>query len=428
MNLTGTKNHWRKLFGLCMLGAAALATPAGASTGADVQRAVRALPANSGAYVWNISEQRAVAQAHSTRSRILASNTKLFTGAAVLARFGTGGRLSTGIYSTVKVKAGTVDGSIFIRGGGDPLFGSNDFVTRNFGSHATLEALADDLKDAGVRRIRGGIYGDQSAFDTRRGTAYSGWARNSDIGGVLGGLIVNKGFARGGYQSNPPRYAAERLRAALKARGVKVTSRTGAKAAPRNATRLASVRSLPTSALVRQMNKPSNNYLAEMLAKIMALPTSAADDDRDGGELRIGAARSTTAMGTRAIERFAASLGSRVQLADGSGLSRHDRAAPHEVVDLLRGMRGRSGAYTDFWASLPIAGVDGTLRNRMHGTAAHKRCRAKTGTLSNVSSLSGYCRNATGDLIAFSIIQNFVSTPAAKAREDRIAALIAALR
>jgi D-alanyl-D-alanine carboxypeptidase/D-alanyl-D-alanine-endopeptidase (penicillin-binding protein 4) len=400
---------------------------ASASTEADVRRAVGTLRGASGAYVFNITEQRRIASRRSARARILASNTKLFTGAAALSRFGTGGRFSTGVYTDAPVADGVVSGSLYIRGGGDPLFGSADYVTRYFGSRATLEQLAKILEAAGIKAVRGGIYGDQRVFDARRGTAYSGWSRSSDIGGVLGGLIVNKGFTSSGYQSNPPAYAAQRLRAALKKNGVKVTSRTGAKAAPRAARRLASVRSLPASALVRQMNKPSNNYLAEMLVKSLALPAASADDDTDGGEVPFGSTRATTKLGADAAEAFASRLGSSVQLSDGSGLSRADRAAPREVVDLLRGMIGRT-AFDDFWASLPIAGVDGTLQNRMRGKAAQKRCRAKTGTLSNVSSLSGYCRSVGGDLIAFSIVQNSVSTPAAKAREDRIASVIAALR
>jgi D-alanyl-D-alanine carboxypeptidase/D-alanyl-D-alanine-endopeptidase (penicillin-binding protein 4) len=417
------------LTGLLALCAALLAfapAHAAASTNADVKRAMTALSGGAGAYAWNITDARAVAGRNPGAGRILASNTKLFTTAAVLARYGTGGRFSTNVYADGSLAAGTLTGDIYLRGGGDPLFGNAAFVTTNFGSGATIEKLAQELEDAGVKKITGQIYGDETVFDSRRGTAYSGFSRNGDIGGMLGGLIANKGFVRGRWQANPPVFAAQRLRSALRNAGITVGSKTGAKSTPTGAKRLASVRSLPMSALVRQMDKPSNNYLAEMLAKSLALPAGAADDDDDGGLVPLGGTSATTASGNNASRQFAATLGSRVNLADGSGLSRSDNAAPREVVDLLRGVQ-KSAAFGDFKAALPIAGVDGTLAARMKRTAAARKCSAKTGTLSNVSSLSGYCTTAGGDLVAFSLLQNRVAPGVARGQQDRVAAQIAAL-
>lgn len=412
-----------------MLLAALLALPgqASATTNTDVKRAMNALSGGAGAYAWNITDGRGVAGRNASYARILASNTKLFTSAAALARYGTGGRFSTGIYATGPLSGGTLTGDIYLRGGGDPLFGNSSFVTSNFGSGATLETLAKNLKSLGIKQITGGVYGDETAFDSRRGTAYSGWGRSTDIGGVLGGLIVNKGFVRGRYQSNPPVFAAQRMRAAIKGAGIKIGSATRAAATPSTARRITSVRSLPMASIVRQMNKPSNNYLAEMLIKSLALPAAAADDDADGGEVALGSSRATTRAGYSAAEKFARSLGSRVRLIDGSGLSRSDHAAPREVVDLLRGMQKKTAAFADYRASLPIAGVDGTLYNRMTRSVAKKKCSAKTGTLSNVSSLSGYCTTTAGDLVAFSIIQNRVSPAAARRQQDRVAGAIAGL-
>ncbi|MFT4048986.1 MAG: D-alanyl-D-alanine carboxypeptidase/D-alanyl-D-alanine-endopeptidase [Solirubrobacterales bacterium] len=403
------------------------ATPASATTSSDVKRAMNALGGGAGAYAWNITDNHAVAGRNASYARILASNTKLFTAAAALDRYGTGGRFSTGVYYDGTLSDGVLTGDLYLRGGGDPLFGNASYVTANFGSGATLETLARNVKSAGIKQVTGTIYGDQSAWDAKRGTAYSNWGRSSDIGGVLGGLIVNKGFVSGRYQGNPPVFAAQRLRAALSSAGVKVSSKTSAANAPTDARRIASVRSLPMSALVRQMDKPSNNYLAESLVKSLAMPSSSADDDSDGGEVPLGAKSATTKAGYSVAEKFAAKLGSKVRMIDGSGLSRSDHAAPREVVDLLRGVQKRV-QFTDFRASLPIAGVDGTLASRMRGSAAYKMCQAKTGTLSNVSSLSGYCTSADGDLIAFSILQNRVSPSAAHGQQDRLAAAIAGLR
>lgn len=417
---------WRQLVLLCAFVVVALPAQASATTNTDVKRAMNRLSGAAGAYAWNVTDGRAVAGRAQSRARILASNTKLFTAAAVLKRYGTGGRFSTGIYTTGTVEGGTLTGDIYLRGGGDPLFGNASFVTDNFGSGATLETLAKNLKATGIKKITGGIHGDESSFDAKRGTAYSGWGRSSDIGGVLGGLIVNKGFVKGRYQSNPPVFAAQQLRAALRSAGVTVGTAADAAKTPADARRLASVRSLPMSALVRQMNKPSNNYLAEMLVKSLALPVASADDDSDGGEVPLTAKRATTKAGYSAAESYAKDHGSRIRIIDGSGLSRSDHAAPREVVDLLRGVQ-RGVAFTDFRASLPIAGVDGTLYNRMRRGAAYKKCQAKTGTLSNVSSLSGYCTTAGGDIVAFSALQNRVSPGAARAQQDRVAAAIAGL-
>lgn len=399
---------------------------AGATTNSDVKRAFNALSGASGAYAYNVTDGKAIAGRNQARARIIASNAKLFTGAAVLARYGTGGRFSTGVFATGSLVGGVLSGDLYLRGGGDPLFGNQNYVTKYFGSRATLEQLAEDLKALGITRVSGTIYGDQSAFDARRGTSYSGWRSSSDIGGLLGGLIVNKGWASGRYQGDPPLYAAKKLRLTLRDAGMSVTTKTGSATTPTSARRLAAVRSLPTSALVRQMNKPSNNYLAEFLVKNLALAAGAADDDSDGGAVPIGAHPASTNSGATRARRFAATLGSRVQLADGSGLSRRDRAAPREVVDLLRGMTPLV-AFKDFRASLPIAGVDGTLASRMRRGSAYKQCQAKTGTLSNVSSLSGYCTTSGGDLVAFSILQNSVAPATARAQQDRVAANLAAL-
>jgi D-alanyl-D-alanine carboxypeptidase/D-alanyl-D-alanine-endopeptidase (penicillin-binding protein 4) len=410
----------------CMIMFALVPVRAGASTSADVKRAMTALSGGSGAYAFNISDGHAIAGRNAGAGRIMASNTKLFTTAAVLARYGTGGRFSTGVWANGSLVGGVLTGDLYLRGGGDPLFGTAAFVTTNFGSSATIEKLADGLKSAGVTKVTGQIYGDESVFDARRGSAYSGYARNGDIGGQLGGLMVNKGWVSGRWQANPPVYAAQRLRSAIRSVGIAVGSKTAAGTTPVGSKRLASVRSLPMSALVRQMDKPSNNYLAEMLAKSLAMPVSAADDDDDGGLVPLGNTSATTASGNSVSRRHAESFGATVNLSDGSGLSRADNAAPREVVDLLRGVQ-KTVAFTDFKAALPIAGVDGTLASRMRRTSAYRRCSAKTGTLSNVSALSGYCTTAGGDLVAFSILQNRVSPAAAHGQQDRVAAQIAAL-
>ncbi len=127
--------------------------------------------------------------------------------------------------------------------------------------------------------------------------------------------------------------------------------------------------------LIRLTNKPSDNFFAETLVKDLA---------RQAGGV------GTTARGARIAAGFARRLGARATLVDGSGLSRGNRASPASIVRLLGAMYRRDD-YDPFVDSLPIAGQDGTLFDRMRRGPAKFHCRGKTGTLSNVSALSGYC-------------------------------------
>jgi len=164
---------------------------------------------------------------------------------------------------------------------------------------------------------------------------------------------------------------------------------------------------------VRATNKASSNYFAEMLLKAL----SAADGDKG-----------STPDGARDAYAFARRLGSTPRLRDGSGLSRGNRASPQDVVELLDEMRDRS-EFSAFFGSLSIAGVDGTLAESNHRglrrAPARRRCRGKTGTISGVSALSGYCRSVSGDTIVFSILSNGVNVNSAKRIEDRIVQAIA---
>lgn len=403
----------------------ALAGPAGASTPADVRAHVKRLSGGAGAFVVDVEANRRVASRNAGTKRIIASNAKLYTAAAVLEKFGPEGRFSTGLWTDGTINGSVLNGDVYLRGGGDPLFGSADYVGKNFGSRATAERLALNLFSLGVTEITGRVIGDSRVFDSKRGTAKYGYNANWEIGGVLSGLAFNKGLAKGRFQGDPARYAAERMRAALRSAGIRVGTRITTGRTPSDASRVVFVPSLPMSALVRQMNKPSNNYLAEMLVKSLGMPAAAASET--GGTVPLGFTGATTRGGTSFARRHSSSLGGVVALADGSGLSRSDRAAPREVTDLLRSLAGRDD-FATFEESLAIAGIDGTLAKRMRGTSAQRRCKGKTGTLSNVSALSGYCQTAGGRRVAFAILQNVVAPYNARAQQDRLVASIAALR
>ncbi|HLM26102.1 MAG TPA: D-alanyl-D-alanine carboxypeptidase/D-alanyl-D-alanine-endopeptidase [Thermoleophilaceae bacterium] len=386
-----------------------------ASLRKTLTRQIRAAGRFSGAYVANATENRGVFRFRADRARILASNTKLFTTAAALARFGSDGHLATTVRGEGNLEPdGTWRGSLYLVGGGDPTFGSRSFGSRNYGAGGAVEDLATALQGAGIRRVSGRIVGDETAFDGRRGGPSSGY-RTSGYVGPLSGLAFNRGLATEsgrGFQSRPALFAAARLHSALGRRGigVAVSPRTGD--APAATTELASEQSPEMARLAMLTNRPSDNFFAEMLLKDVGLHA-------DG--------RGTTGGGARAAVAFARALGARPRLADGSGLSRRNRASPRSVVRLLLGMRrrGEGDAYTE---SLAIAGRNGTLRSRMRRGPARRKCRAKTGTISGVSTLSGYCRARSRQVYAFSFLMNGVSPSGARRIQDRMAQAVAGVR
>jgi D-alanyl-D-alanine carboxypeptidase/D-alanyl-D-alanine-endopeptidase (penicillin-binding protein 4) len=399
--------------------------PAPAATGTDLRKAEAALSSRlasemraagrfSGARVVNLTDGRPVFRWRQSTPRTLASNTKLFTTAASLARFGTEGTLGTEVLGRGQLEEdGVWRGDLYLRGGGDPTFGSSGFTRRAYGSRATVDALAAALDELGVRRVSGRVVGDESRFDSLRGGPDSGYGTSIWVG-PLSALAYNRGLADEhgrSFQTNPPLFAAARLDHALERRGVRVQRAPAVGRTPAGSEVLASVDSPPMERLVRITNKGSDNFFAEMLLKGLA---------------RQASGRGTTAGGARLVARFARRLGAPAHLVDGSGLSRANRASPARVVRLLSAMEDRD-EFDAFLDSLPIAGRDGTLRDRIRGGPAHDRCSAKTGTLSNVSVLSGYCESRSGDLYAFSILMNAVYPVGARRIQDRMVQAIAAI-
>ena len=406
---------------IALLAAALLALAPAAAAAQDQDLMVKRLTSQmrlaggyAGAYVADVSgpAPRQVFHWREHTSRILASNTKLFTTTAALARFGDDGTLTTQVLGAGELDAdGIYRGSIYLRGGGDPTFGSRRFTDRSYGGGANVQDLADTLQEAGITRITGRVYGDESAFDSLRGGPDSGYGVSIWVG-PLSGLSYNRGlFTEGGrgFQANPPAFAAARLDDALEARDIPVRLKPRAGVAPAGAAVLATEDSPPMSRILRLTNKPSDNFFAETLSK-------------DLGRLTGGVG--TTAKGTRVATRFARTLGARPHLVDGSGLARGNRASPSSIVKLLTAMYRRDD-YDIFVDSLPIAGSDGTLFDRMRRGPAHRRCHGKTGTLSNVSTLSGYCEARSGTDYAYSILMNGVYPTGARRLQDRMLQAIA---
>ncbi len=367
----------------------------------------------SGGYVLDTTTGRTLASVRADVPRIPASVNKLYTSTTALLRYGPDATLQTRVLGVGTLDdAGTWHGDLYLRGGGDPTFGSASFNRLAYGLGATVSTLAARVRAAGILRVVGRVRGDESLLDRLRGGPSSGYGLDLDVGGPLAGLLYNRGLARedgSALQREPAKFAAQQLTRELRRVRVRVTHGPAIGTAPAAAEEVASVDSPTIATLARLTLVPSDNLLAEMLLK--------------GLGARFGGAGSTTA-GVRVVRRTLARYGVRPQIADGSGLSRSNRTSPRQVVMLLNELR----ADTALRAALPVAGRSGTLVDRMRHTSAQDSCQAKTGTLSNVSALAGYCRTPNGHLLAFAFIENLVYTPLAKAAEDRLVIALARTR
>jgi serine-type D-Ala-D-Ala carboxypeptidase/endopeptidase (penicillin-binding protein 4) len=347
--------------------------------------------------------------------RLLASNMKLFTTATALSRLGPESRIATKMLSDGRLDPGGIlHGSLYLQGAGDPALGTPTFYNGYLAGLGTnLFALVPQIRAAGIRSITGRLYADDTIFDRRRGVADSGYATSSYIG-PLSGLAFNSGFSgatsSSGFASDPAKLAASKLARALSAGGVGVPPQVALAKTPADAKPVAVVRSPTLTRIVDTTDVYSVNFFAEMLMKLLGA--------------RFGSA-GTTAAGAAVVEAFARAQGSGVRAVDGSGLTRSNRASPRQVVDLLLAMRN-DPAGDEFIQDLALTGKEGTVDDRMRGTAAYGRCRTKTGTISGVSNLSGYCFNESGRIMAFSILMNGVGdTGYAHLEQDRIAGLVA---
>ena len=190
--------------------------------------------------------------------------------------------------------------------------------------------------------------------------------------------------------------------------------------------RVAVHRSRTLSDIVRMVNKPSQNLYADMLIKTLAAEFPRQSEDEKPGSTELGLEVAMQTLVKAGIDT------SGIQLADGSGLSRHNLVTPGMTVSLLRYMWN----YPDdrvraaFYNSLPVAGVEGTLRNRMRSGPARENLRAKTGSLSNASSLSGYIQAADGTPLAFAAMCNHFTTRTRDVRraQDLLADVLAGFR
>jgi serine-type D-Ala-D-Ala carboxypeptidase/endopeptidase (penicillin-binding protein 4) len=367
----------------------------------------------SGAYVYDMTTGKPLFAERATRRHPPASVEKLYTAITALERMGPTAHLETAVWGAGHLEQGGAawEGDLYLRGGGDPTFGGSTFIRGRYGGVGTsVSQLAAQLKALGIRRVTGKVYGDESYFDSRRGEPSSGYAWDPFLEGDLSALAFNRGETGNEKGAHAPAaYAARQLRAALRHDGVTVEQGGGAATTPPGATKLTVALSPTIEQLLGLTLPPSDNFFAETLLK--------------GLGARFGGA-GTTAAGAKVVRETIAELGLHPTLVDGSGLSEEDKTSPYEVVTLLNEI-AHTELGTILRGDLAVAGHTGTLAERMRGTAAEGRCQAKTGTLTGVSNLAGYCAAADGDELAFAFFNDGISTETAHTLQDNMTITLA---
>ena len=414
-----------------------------------------------------------------------ASNMKIVTGATSLAQLGPDFTYRTEFAAGGRVVHDTLQGALIVNGRGDPTI--SDHMRGD--AMKPLYEVADSLRAHGVSVISGGIQAAPDVFpDTSIGWGWSWDDLGEDYGAGVDALYFNEGFgtaiARGKPGAIPdsietlpartyPRIsiaAASRtdvpdttslrlgfdpartqfishgvlktavdtliyvypnqreaylaaLREAIVSRGITVHG--GESISPRTTTAgttsptapLFTIHSPPLRAILPALEKPSQNQIAEILYKTLGL-------EKTG----VGSGDSGQVVLSRQLATWGAQPDGYL-IRDGSGLSRYGYLSPETLVRVLDKIRADT-AFLVFYNALPIAGVDGSLRNRMKGSAAVGKIHAKTGSVANVRSLSGYATTADDHMLLFSLLANnwLTSQSAVDSVHNRIAVMLASLK
>lgn len=313
-----------------------------------------------------------------------ASTMKLLTAITAIDKLGGSYQFRTQLYYTGKVEDHTLTGDLYCVGGFDPRFNIDD-----------MNAFVESIRRMGVDTIRGSIVADRSMKDAD--LLGEGWCWDDD-NPPLSPLTIGRNTQ-----------FVDRFIRQLVDDGVVLDVRISDGTLPDSAFHLCSRFHSIDQILLRMMKQSDNFYAEAMFYQLAA---------HQGH--RPARAKDAAAIVKRLISKVG--LGHRpYRIADGSGLSLYNYLSADLEVRLLRYAYRNSTVYLHLLPSLPVAGSDGTLRNRMRGSFAADNVKAKTGTLEGVSALAGYCTAANGHRLCFSIInQGIMHTSNARRFQDRV--------
>ena len=360
-----------------------------------------------------------------------ASNMKIITSAAALTLLGPDYTYRTTFLADGPVHDSLLDGNLLVIGRGDPT------ISDNMRGVATtvMDALADSVRAHGIREVTGSLARVGDAFpDSIHGY---GWEWD-DLGEYYAAgvdeLIFNEGMApttlrpppdtvRDSLYSGPAKDPAtgylNAFNDALLRKQITVDAGVmdSILPTPFKMDTLFTFSSLPMRNIIPALMKPSQNQIAEILLKTIGL-------ERGG----MGTADSARKIVGQLLLSWGVQPDGFV-IRDGSGLSRHDLVSPETIVRVLDRIQ-QDTAFAVFYNAMPIAGVDGTLKDRMKGTPAEGNVHAKTGSIASARSLSGYVTTADGERLIFSVLSNNWTTPSSEVTgiADQIAAALASYR
>jgi D-alanyl-D-alanine carboxypeptidase/D-alanyl-D-alanine-endopeptidase (penicillin-binding protein 4) len=302
-----------------------------------------------------------------------ASTMKLLTAVTALDLLGSGYAYRTYLYYKGTIAQGVLTGDLWLVGGMDPLFDETD-----------MQIFAETLHRVGVDTIRGRIMQDTSFKEEQ--LLGEGWCWDDDNPQLTPLLVSRKDEF------------ASQFKDELEKCGVFVDAPVSSGRLPKDKDiLLVCSRSHPLNEVLVPMMKESDNLYAESMFYQIAAT--------------VGKRPATAAHARQQIKQLLSKAGvSGVQyrIADGSGLSLYNYVTPELMVRLLRYAYLKRDVMSALYPALPVAGVDGTLKKRMTDGFAHENVHAKTGTVSGISSLAGYCRAANRHLLAFCIINQGV--------------------
>ena len=319
-----------------------------------------------GLQVYDLTADSVIYQYNERQQMRPASTMKMINAVTTLDKLGGNYQFRTRLYYTGKVDSCVLRGNLYCKGGMDPAFNIDD-----------LNAFVESVKRLGVDTIRGNICADLSMKDGDKWG--EGWCWDDD-NPSLSPLLVGK---KDRFMS---RFLQELRNARIVFIGDTLRSTTP------TAAREICTRAHTIDQILDRMMKNSDNLYAESM--FYQLAASA------GGK---ATAKTGRAMVNRLIQKMGMNPGN-YYIADGSGLSLYNYVSAELEVAFLRYAYRNTNIYNHLLPSMPIAGVDGTLDNRMRTGFAHGNVKAKTGTVTGVSALAGYLTAANGHRLCFSII------------------------
>lgn len=313
-----------------------------------------------------------------------ASTMKVVTAIAAIDRLGGSFQFKTTLSYTGAIEDGVLNGDVYLVGGFDPRFNSDD-----------MGSFVDGIRRMGIDTIRGRIVADKSMKDADM--LGEGWCWDDD-NPVLSPLLISRRDV-----------FVKRFVDRLRDEGVVVEADTVAGRQPGGAYEVGT-RTHTIDQVLMPMMKESDNLCAEALFYQLGAST--------------GAHPATARDARTVVRRLVEKVGLRpsdYRIADGSGLSLYNYVTAELEVMLLRYAYQNTNIYMHLLPSLPVAGEDGTLRRRMRGTFTSGNVKAKTGSVTAISSLAGYCTAANGHVLCFAIINQGIRRGSeGRAFQDRV--------